>query len=298
MKRAVERLISRSGFPRLGRHRYRSRALILAYHNVVPDDEPPEGDVSLHLARSAFAAQLDHLLRVCHVVPLSALLDEAIETAPRVAITFDDAYRGSLTLGLEELAARRLPATIFVAPGTLGDRALWWDELASPDGSGLPAEIRERALTELSGDASAIRAWADSSGFSFRELTPERRTATVEEIEAACSEPGITLGSHSWSHRNLTKLPRDELDRELGRSMDWLAQRSSAAIPWLSYPFGLSSEATEEAARAAGYDAAVRVNGGWIERPTPNPYRLPRLNIPSGLSLDGFALRLAGWFSR
>jgi hypothetical protein len=35
-------------------------------------------------------------------------------------------------LGIPELVRRGLPATVFVAPALLDQRAFWWDRLANP----------------------------------------------------------------------------------------------------------------------------------------------------------------------
>ncbi len=49
------------------------------------------------------------------------------------------------------------------------------------------------------------------------------------------------------------------------------------------------------AAAAAGYAAALRVDGGWIPDPrAADRLDLPRLNVPAGVSRRGFELRTAG----
>src|SRR6476646_910636 len=104
LKQAVERLLIGAGVAGVSRARLRHRSVVLAYHNVVPDDAPPVGDLSLHLSQSRFAAQLDELARHAEVVPLDAVFSRAVGKRPRVAITFDDAYLGAVTRGVDELA--------------------------------------------------------------------------------------------------------------------------------------------------------------------------------------------------
>jgi hypothetical protein len=63
----------------------------------------------------------------------------------------------------------------------------------------------------------------------------------------------------------------------------------------ISYPYGISSPRVEHAARAAGYTAGLLIEGGWIFGGTiENPFAVPRLDVPSGLSAAGFELRTAG----
>ncbi|MGH7691002.1 MAG: hypothetical protein ACREN3_15465, partial [Gemmatimonadaceae bacterium] len=56
------------------RRALRQRAVIFAYHNVVPDRWTGAGDRSLHLPIADFRAQLDILQATHDIVPLRQLL--------------------------------------------------------------------------------------------------------------------------------------------------------------------------------------------------------------------------------
>jgi peptidoglycan/xylan/chitin deacetylase (PgdA/CDA1 family) len=297
LKSLLERLLLRGGPAALARANRRGDVIVLAYHNVVPDASPQAGDRSLHLSRNLFARHLDLLRRWAEVVPLEEILRrESAANRPQVAITIDDAYRGAVTVGLTELRDRELPATLFVAPGRLGGETFWWDALAV--GAGLPAGVRHHALGELRGEEARIRAWARQTGLDVHDLPDLWRSATAPEISAAMY-PGLALGSHSWSHPNLAGLTAVEIEQELAASRDWLlAHFRSCYTPWIAYPYGQYSASVCTTARELGFAGAFRIDGGWIRRPFPDPFAAPRLNIPAGLSADGFALRLAGLMSR
>jgi peptidoglycan/xylan/chitin deacetylase (PgdA/CDA1 family) len=284
----------RSGIARWQAHRRRGRTLVLAYHNIVPDDVPAGGDRSLHLPRAMFARQLDVLGEWCDVVPLSAILAESPPDArPRVAITFDDAYHGALTLGALELRARHLPATMFAAPGLLGTDAFWWDTLAGQ--GGLADSVREHALTALRGDGAAIRRWATQTGHPVSDPPAWRRPGLESELLSWTTIPGCDVGAHTWRHANLARLTVQEVEAELREPLAWLRDRASARlVPWLTYPYGLANPDVRSAARKAGYGAGLAVAGGWMQRRVVDPYWLPRLNVPAGLTIHGFRLRLAG----
>lgn len=298
LKQAVESLLIGAGVAGVSRLRLRHRSLVLAYHNVVPDDAPPTGDRSLHLSRSRFAAQLDELARHADVVPLDQVFSGAAGERPRVAITFDDAYLGAVTLGLAELARRGLPATIFAAPGLLAGHAFWWDALVET-GADLAPEIRRHALDSLRGQDDAIRRWAEANGRRAVDLPDYARSASEDQLRRAIARGSFTVGSHTWSHPSLPRLSRGEVATELGRSRDWLMARfGSAWIPWLSYPYGHFSPVVTDEAAVAGHRGALAIEGGWIPESAWAQYALPRLNIPAGLSERGFALRAAGLFCR
>jgi peptidoglycan/xylan/chitin deacetylase (PgdA/CDA1 family) len=296
-KQIAEAGLIHSGVGAAVRLRRRRDALVLAYHNVVPAGKQPAGDASLHLPQRRFAAQLDALQRTHDVVPLETLLDEPVRPArrPRAVITFDDAYRGAVTAGVAELAARRMPATIFVAPGFVDGGSFWWDAVSRGGGVGLPDSVRTHALEALGGRDDAVRAWAlRQSGLMVDSVPGHARGASLEELHRAVQHDGITLGSHTWSHPNLTQASPSDLPDELTRPLEWLRSNFGRVIPWLAYPYGLSSPAVERAAAEAGYAAALRVSGGWLGPRRDRPFALPRLNVPAGLTLHGFRLRTSG----
>ncbi len=281
-KRAIERLLLLA--PRSPR-RMRGRALVLAYHNVVPDGLEGRGDASLHLPLGEFVGQVSLLQAQCRILPLEQVLGGArSDDGAVVAITFDDAYRGAVELALPELARRGLPATMFVAPGLLGAASFWWDEFA--DGSGeIPRAVRNRVL-----DIEAGRPGHTTAG---PRLPVWYQCAAAEQLDTAARQGALTFGAHTWTHPNLTRLHADDLAMELTQPLAWLRASALRMVPVLSYPYGLSSPAVERAAADAGYDCALRVDGGWLAA-GGSRWALPRFNVPAGLSLDGFRLRLSG----
>lgn len=298
VKTLVERILLHAGPAALSKWAHRGRALVLAYHNVVPAGERILGDESLHLQQRRFAEQLDVLLESgARVVPLDALMNRLSESEDEsfvsVAITFDDAYHGAVKAGVEELIRRDLPATIFVIPDLVGDQTFWWDALGSSQ------MVREAALRVAHGRNDGILAWARGRGLSVATMPQHARSASLAELREAASYEGITLASHTWSHPNLTTLTEDECRLEYGRATDWLRCHFGCSPGWLSYPYGLHGAAAERAASASGYHGAFAVEGGWLPRTAweLDAFSLPRLNIPAGISRNGFALRLAGLLS-
>jgi peptidoglycan/xylan/chitin deacetylase (PgdA/CDA1 family) len=231
------------------------------------------------------------------VVPLQEALEPSrgMRRRPRAAITFDDAYVGAVTSGVDELTRRSLPATIFVAPAFLDGGSFWWDQLTQP-GAPLADDVREIALSQLRGDSNAITVWAEREGLTVRRLPPYAVCASQEVLHAAAARPGISIGSHTWHHLNLTRLGSEHLAEELTRPIAWLRERFDSFVPFVSYPYGLSTPAVEAAAAAAGYAAAFRVTGGWLRSGTMSRFAVPRFNVPSGMSRRSFALRTDGMF--
>jgi peptidoglycan/xylan/chitin deacetylase (PgdA/CDA1 family) len=297
VKRGAERLIVATGMPRMVRHLRNDDVAVLAYHNVLPQGEPKTGDRSLHLPQEAFSRQLDLLCETHDIVTLDALFEpsDGGRMRPRAAITFDDAYQGALTAGMAELQKRGLPATVFVSPGCLEQEAFWWDQLADPDEGVVPHEVRRHSFTALAGRGGEILDWARSAGLRIESMPEHCRPASRRLLARVIAENPVVLGSHTWSHPSLPGVKGDDLLFELQRSREWLERCFGRPCEWLAYPYGHTSPSVAECA-AQYYNGGFRVSGG-LTQPRPlqsRRFRLSRINVPSGMSLEGFQLRLCG----
>ncbi len=296
LKSTIEHGALWSGIPGAMRRQRRGDVLILAYHDIAPDDVPAAGDRSLHLPRRRFAEQLDALVRTHDVISLERALAGHSGDRPAAVLTFDDAYDGAVTLGVAEIEQRGLPATIFVAPSFLNGHDFWWDAISESGGQGLSPRLREWALGDCAGRDAEVRARAPHEHHASIVRAPAyARCAKESDLVAAAAKRGVTLASHSWNHPNLARLDDAALATELALPLEWLRERFSNVLPVISYPYGLSSPKVESATREAGYTAGLRIDGGWLGDATAtNPFAVPRLDVPSGLSRAGFELRTAG----
>lgn len=299
VKRVVERMIVVGGGAAVLRRIRRRHAVVLAYHNIVPAGAPRAGESSLHLPEEVFARQLDQLAETHEVVPLHSLFEHgapgAGERPLRAAITFDDGYRGALTAGVRALASRSMPATFFVAPGLIGQDGFWWDKLVPEGATTLPAGLRDKALEKACGRTGDVYLEGERLGISPGPVPRHAGAATLDELKIAASEPGITIGSHSWSHPNLARVGSEELDGELERPLRWLNRRfGDAVVPWLALPYGRSDSRVRSAARRVGYRGIVRNEGGMAP-PGVDRFFVPRVNVPSSVSMHGFVLRASGF---
>ena len=297
-KRLAEFTLARGGAARVADRRNRPSVLVLAYHNIVPRGEHVVGDISLHIDQQAFADQLDFILERHKIIPLTSALGptDADSHRYRVVITFDDAYGGTMTAGIEELKKRGLPATIFIPPGLLGSPGFWWDILATAGEGALQTDLRTHALIHLQGRGDEILDWARKQQFSVSTLPTHARPIAEEALLAGDFPDGITFGAHTWSHPNLAVLESEDVVDELERSRTWLKDRCANYVDWLAYPYGLHSPVVTAAAEAR-YEGALLITGGHAVRrrePTHRRGTTPRVNVPRGLSLDGLALRLSG----
>ena len=285
----AETLLLRAGPAHIARRRRPNRTAILAFHNVIPQSAPTYGDKSLHLRLDRFEALLQAAEDIgAEFVTLSQALRDG-GAGLRVVVTADDAYSGWLDLAVPCLEARGIPSTLFVAPALLGAGSPWWDRMAEPQG--LSPAVREEMLLRRKGRD------ANPPGVPAEVPHPSYAIAEEDAVRAAAESSLVTLEGHSWSHPNLASLGREELGVEFARCQDWFTTQGHPSPTYLSYPYGLTNPLVGECAEAAGFRGGLLVDGGLLTEDRGDMW-IPRINVPAGLSPQGFALRLSGWFSQ
>lgn len=124
---------------------------------------------------------------------------------------------------------------------------------------------------------------------------PAARTMTAEEVRqlAAC---GVEIGSHAATHTDLTTLARCDVEANLRRSREELAEVLGGMPPVaLAYPFGHADATTRDAAAAVGFSFACRTGdaGTWAD-----PLDLPRAAMNSTSTTLGLVLKREGVYER
>jgi peptidoglycan/xylan/chitin deacetylase (PgdA/CDA1 family) len=116
---------------------------------------------------------------------------------------------------------------------------------------------------------------------------PFRRLLTRREL-AALHAAGIEIGGHTATHPDLTTLTPEKAQEELARGRRELEEVIEAPVTVAAYPFGRATAETRQAARDAGFSAAVRTTGqgSWSD-----PFDLPRQDVEAGVTRLGFRLK-------
>jgi peptidoglycan/xylan/chitin deacetylase (PgdA/CDA1 family) len=275
------RTLLKSGVTSLAR-RLKHGALVLCYHNVVPDGRPSAGDPGLHLSAGRFTAQLDWLNDHYTVVSLQdvvARLEARRSVRGLAAITFDDGYAGAFTVAWPRLRKLGLPATMFVvAQAPARPRAFWWDH---------PTVVRttlrgarERRLVALRGDPTRILA---DAGARPATVLPTTHLPADWRVVAKATADGLDVGAHTNTHRTLTTLDSAELVREIAGSRDIIRERTGVQPVFFSYPYGRWDGRVREAVHHAGYRAAVTLDYG-LNTAGIDVCALRRMNVPASIS--------------
>jgi peptidoglycan/xylan/chitin deacetylase (PgdA/CDA1 family) len=271
--------------------RLRPGAVVLCYHNVVLGTEVG-ADRALHMPAEALRSQLEWLARRFSVVSIDELRTRA--TSGRslrglAAVTFDDAYRGTITHGRAVLRALGIPGMVFVPTASPTNGLPFWWDLVPRDGV-LGDAGRKRALSVLAGDRDAILSAFPSDGVTVPHDCLPARWAEL----SAAQDDGFLFEAHSVSHRTLPQLGDDELVSELRGAADDIECHLGRRPAWVAYPYGLWNENVAAASRACGYRGGFTLAGRDVT-PQTDWSQAARLNVPAGIPFEAFVAWVSGF---
>ena len=205
---------------------------------------------------------------------------------PMAAVTFDDGYADVYRNGLPVLARKGIPATVFVVTDLIGtDRLQLHDRLHALlrqanrrfGASGL-VSLFDRHRLEPPRWRNDV-AWSEKQVTRLGEtLLATQPRATLDRLvedlaryvevphevaEALCAldwrmlgelqQAGVTIGSHTRSHRVLPNENDEDVFEELAGSKRALEIGLDTDVHHFSFPNGHFDQATLRAVRAAGY---------------------------------------------
>lgn len=166
------------------------------------------------------------------------------------AVTFDDGFVSVLDNALPVLAKYQLPATVFLVAETLTPAGRVVDWVNNPPATPL-------------------------------------RTLSLDEV-LALQDAGVGIGSHSYSHHDLTQLSYAECVTDLSRSRRLLEDLLERPVPFLAYPRGRHDERVRRAARQAGYTHAFALPESTEQ---VDAFAVPRVGVHRGNSLATVRLK-------
>lgn len=215
-----------------------AHVLVLCYHGI---SERWPADIAIRPAQ--LEAQLRSLVDQGY---RGATFHQAVHDPPAarvLSVTFDDAYRSVIELGLPVLRRLGLPGTVFVPTGFAGvDEPMAWPGIDHWLGSPYESELMPMSWAELASLASA----------------------------------GWEIGSHTHTHHRLVELSDSDLTEELVRSRRECESRLGLHCRSLAYPYGAEDERVVQATGVAGYAAAGALPDSHHE---PRPMCWPRVGV-------------------
>lgn len=275
---------------------------VLVYHGVCQDE--PLRYNTLFVKLKTFESQLRLYKKYFNLVSLDDLYEHRISDKRfNICLTFDDGFANNYKYVLPLLEKYQAPAVFFITGiRDAGYDILWNDVLCAAYKHG-PEKFRfgneefskgkdSRYVSALTGkklvDTLRMTGFEDKSAM-IRLLSPFRQKAdedywmqmTVAEIRQLASSKWATIGSHSYYHNDLAKIPVDELKKDLNRSRLFLENITGKKIKALAFPYGSYSKLVLDEAKNAGYSQLLATeflfeddpgNNALRERLTINPF--------------------------
>jgi len=283
---------------------------ILIYHGVCLGDHTRFNPIFLKL--KTFEQHLQFYTKYFNVVSLDDYYQcNFSKDKFNVCITFDDGYANNHKYVLSLLEKYQLPATFFVTAIRDAGYDILWNDFLGIIGKYGPKEIIykeelfrkglfNRYISKKSGKnlADILR----SGGFDVKAemmellypLTPFRESKpndidywlqmTREQIKELSASPLVTIGSHSYYHNDLARVPVKDAALEMSTSKQFLENTVDKPVNSFAFPYGSYTRQTVAEAKNAGYNQLLAMDFQFAEdhndpamreRFTVNPFISP-----------------------
>jgi len=126
-----------------------------------------------------------------------------------------------------------------------------------------------------------------------RPALPAAAMLTWNGLRRIADAPGLTIGAHGRTHRELDTLPITDMHREITDSRQRLEDELDRPVTSFAYPYGYNDAAVREAVRHAGYTSAMAVRGAHSSR-DDDPWRISRLMVRADTTCEELDTWLAG----
>ncbi|MGD1119746.1 MAG: polysaccharide deacetylase family protein [Dehalococcoidales bacterium] len=222
----------------------------------------------LNVSPALFDRQMSFLSRHGYnVITLEKLIEykESNVKPPlkTVVITFDDGYRDNYVNAFPILEKYNFKGTFLVVTDYIdSDRIFTWLKLGKKSFS----HYQEN-----------------------KEVWLPLQSKDIQEMSAR----GACFGSHTTTHRSLTKISKAEAMEELAISQQRLQEILRKPVYCFSYPYGEAGTTVKNWVKAAGYRAAVLTEGS-NNTMRSDFFGLKRITIPGTDSLSAFIRRVEG----
>ena len=97
-------------------------------------------------------------------------------------------------------------------------------------------------------------------------------------------DEGMSIGSHSFSHQNLTKIKNNELKTEIDGSKKYLEDKFQLDINNFCYPYGKYNQSIINEVKKSEYKKAFTTKRGLYNKLNTNPYEINRIPVSRGIS--------------
>ena len=225
----------------------RGRGAILNYHRVLPSNKIDNSLVNISVSTDNFTHQLNYLKKNFDIISLDDLLLHLKSKSNefKIAITFDDGYSDNLDYAYPILEKLKAPATIYIITKFINNKVIpWWIKL----------DHFIKNNPKIFCDKKKIFQFYKNDILLRDQLTIDKKILSIigkynkteynkifldqKEIQYLSKQKFITIGSHSHSHYNFSKLTQEQTFSEFKTSKSILEKIIKKKIIHFSYPYG------------------------------------------------------------
>ena len=266
--------------------------VILTFHRVSDDLDqmwPPMPIKSFRLLMEKLAKTF----RIIDINKITKLPDRP--GPPFMAVTFDDGYSDFFENAVPILLNLGIPACQSVCPGLIDRNTPPWTQVLSvclnsledkylklPDGTNfaISKPFDQKMFTELCDhlyllDDEERRAWLDNLTENLNLNFDLYSMMTWDDVRS-CIQNGFSIGSHGYSHRNLSQISDSELlETEISFSRQRILEETGIAPSVFTFPNGLYNDNSLKVVEESGYSIALLCDD--------KPANINDINVSDGL---------------
>ena len=332
MKSVAANILDKCGIIEYLIDRYsKNNFVVLMYHRVLPAKERNPGlEAGMYVEPETFDLHLRYLKKHFSIRPLSdavRYLENAFpaKRQPMCFLTFNDGWCDFYTYAYPILSGHGAPATVFLPTKFIGTMDRFWTDSLSrlclgrapgaacrnQTGPSHPIiELLENGVGSMEGrlerSIESMKALPEEEirpildGLRERwgvDPTPESRDFLIwDEVREMHRTGLVSFGSHTETHRILTTLSDEEIDRELRRSKERLTEEGVADPSFFpfAYPNGNHTGEIIRFVKDHRYILAVSTMAGWNGKDA-SPFALKRISVHQDMtaSMEMFGCRIA-----
>lgn len=244
--------------------------LFLPFYHLVSDENPAHIK-HLYPVKTVkqFEADLDFILKYYRPVALwqvqQAVFEQKHFQQPVFHLSFDDGLRECYDVIMPILLRKGIPATFFLNPAFIDNKALMYRYKAS-----LLCELAPAQRTAFLGARYANQHLLDSKaqelGYSYEDfLRTQRPYMSLAQI-SEMQKQGFSFGAHSLDHPQYNQLAPAEQHRQTQESLAQIQTLLQVQSPCFAFPF------TDDGVQLAHYQAfpnTLFFGGAGVKYDTP-----------------------------
>lgn len=126
--------------------------------------------------------------------------------------------------------------------------------------------------------------WTDWGANSTPRLLSWKQVRTM-------ASAGISIGSHTRTHADLTECDESQLEKEIVDSKKKIEDEIGQAVRHFCYPYGYYNKRIQDVVREAGYQTACTTNRGLVDEGS-DLLKMSRLGVGKRMSITHFCRRM------